>query len=264
MPTYFISHGGGPWPYMDGPFRRNFDQLEQALKAIPEQLPQRPRAVLMISGHWEERQFTLSSATHPGMIYDYGGFPEHTYQVQYPAPGDPALANEVHALLSAAGFDIALDPQRGYDHGTFSTMAAIYPEADMPIVQLSMQEDFDPAQHIEVGRALAPLRESGVLIIGSGLSYHNLRAFGPTAAEPSARFDQWLQHTLVDLTGEQRMQLLSHWEAAPAAREAHPREDHLIPLMVAVGAAYDETAHCDYHQNDFFGHITASNFRFGD
>lgn len=263
LPSYFISHGGGPWPYMDGPFRRNFDQLEASLQAITVELPHKPKAVLMISGHWEERDFTLSSSAHPPMIYDYGGFPEHTYQIQYPAPGAPELAQQIQSQLQTKGFSVTLDPQRGFDHGTFSTMAILYPQAEMPVVQLSMKEDFDPAEHIALGRALAPLRDEGILIIGSGLSYHNLQQFGAGAEQASQAFDQWLQHTLLELEAEQRAQALSNWEQAPAARQAHPREDHLLPLMVVLGSAFNDEASCIYHQDDFFGHISVSNFRFG-
>lgn len=264
LPSYFISHGGGPWPYMEGPFRRNFDQLQLALENIPKQLPSPPKAVLVISGHWEEREFTLSSSPHPGMIYDYGGFPEETYSIQYPAPGAPELAQQVQGLLQNAGLQANLDSERGYDHGTFSTLAVMFPNADVPVVQMSMKEDFDPAEHIRAGQALATLREQGVLIIGSGLSYHNLRLFGEGAEQPSQLFDQWLQHSLLELKPEERAQAISHWDDAPAARQAHPREDHLIPLMVTLGSAYNEQAYCDYHEDNFFGHIHVSNFRFGE
>jgi aromatic ring-opening dioxygenase catalytic subunit (LigB family) len=263
LPTYFISHGGGPWSYMEGEFRKHFVQLEAALKAMPKELGSRPKAVLVISGHWEAPEFTVMGNPAPPMVYDYSGFPEETYHIHYRAPGEPELAARIQALLEAAGLPNARDDQQGYDHGTFVPLSVIYPEADVPVVQLSLRHDCDPAAHIAAGRALAPLREEGVLIIGSGLTYHNLRQFGPAAGEPSRAFDDWLQQTLCHSTPEQRVRELEHWEQAPAARQAHPHEDHLLPLMVAVGAAYEEPGECVYHEEGFFGGLSVSNFRFG-
>ena len=263
LPTYYLSHGGGPWPYMDGPFRAHFNQLEASLKAIPEELGLKPRAVLMISGHWEEARFTTMAAAQPPMVYDYGGFPPHTYQIRYPAPGDPALAAQVQGMIEAASLPAASDAERGFDHGAFTTMFPMYPDAEVPLVQLSMLHGYDPEAHLALGRALAPLRDEGVLIVGSGLSYHNLRAFGPAARGASGQFDAWLQQALLQATPAQRSELLRHWSEAPAARQAHPREDHLVPLMVAVGAAEGELATCIYHEPDFMGGVTASSFRFG-
>jgi aromatic ring-opening dioxygenase catalytic subunit (LigB family) len=197
------------------------------------------------------------------MVYDYYGFPAHTYSIQYPAAGSPELALRVKSLLDAAGYPTATDAERGYDHGTFSPLAVVYPEANIPVVQLSIRDDYDPAAHLSVGRALAPLRSEGVLIVGSGLSYHNLHALGPVGAEPSRQFDQWLTKTLVDSATEERVKRLLNWEQAPAARQAHPQEDHLIPLLVAVGAAEQEPATRNYHEDAFYGAIAASSYRFG-
>ncbi|MCW3796491.1 dioxygenase [Sphingomonas sp. BN140010] len=265
LPTYFISHGGGPWPYLDGPFRRTFDQLEQSLLDIRKELNDAPRAVLVISGHWEENGFAISSGEQPGMVYDYSGFPEHTYHIRYKAPGSPALAKRVQELLGAGGIGARLDPDRGFDHGTFSIMKPLYPGEDIPLVQLSIDRSYDPALHLQLGRLLAPLRDEGVLIIGSGLSYHNLReARGVEGVEPSRQFDAWLQQTLVAGPANERTEHLLHWEQAPLARAAHPKEDHLIPLVAVVGAAEEESGALVYHQKDLFGRITASSFRFGN
>lgn len=264
LPTYFISHGGGPWPYMTGEFRSNFDQLERSLIDMRAELGGRPKAVLVVSGHWEERGFAISSGAKPGMVYDYSGFPEYLYHITYDAPGSPGLARRVQQLLDAAGIEAWLDPTRGYDHGTFSIMKPLYPDEDIPVVQLSLDADYDPALHLALGRALAPLRDEEVLIVGSGLSYHNLSAMrGTSGIEPSRRFDAWLQETLVQSPAEKRTARLVDWEQAPAARAAHPREDHLIPLMVVVGAAEDEPGATTFHQKDFMGALTASSFRFG-
>jgi aromatic ring-opening dioxygenase catalytic subunit (LigB family) len=229
---------------------------------MPRQLGRKPAAVLVISGHWEAAEFRVMAAEHPAMVYDYSGFPEHTYHIRYPAPGAPALAERVRALLQAAGIPAALDPRQGFDHGTFAPLAAIYPEADVPVVQLSLKAGYDPAAHLAAGRALAPLRDENVLIIGSGLSYHNLRQLGPSARVPSKLFDDWLQTTLVESTPAERERRLLDWSRAPAARQSHPREDHLIPLMVAVGAAGQDSAVCVYHEEALFGGTTASSFRF--
>lgn len=263
LPTYFISHGGGPWPWMMDQMNGAYDRLEASLQAMPSRIGATPKAVLVVSGHWEERDFTIMSSANPPMIYDYSGFPAHTYHIQYAAPGSPQTAEQVRGLIEGAGFTARLDPQRGFDHGTFSPMAVIYPDADVPVLQLSMRRGYDPADHIAVGRALAPLRDEGVLIVGSGLSYHNLREFGPRAKLPSAAFDHWLQETLVEAGPAERVKRLIEWTAAPAARLAHPREDHLLPLMVAVGAAQNDAGTCVYHEDDFFGGIAVSSFMFG-
>lgn len=263
LPTYFISHGGGPWPWMKAEMGDAYAQLEAALADMPRQIGRRPRAILMVSAHWERPSFTLQAHPQPPMLYDYGNFPPHTYSVRYDAPGDPALAHQVHGMLQAAGLPAALDAERGFDHGMFSPMKAIYPEADVPVVQLSLRKGLDPAEHLALGRALAPLRNENVLIVGSGLSYHNLRAFGPEAAAPSKAFDDWLQRTLVQSPPAERTQGLIEWAAAPAARIAHPREEHLLPLMVAVGAAEDATATRVYHEGDFRGGVAVSSYRFG-
>lgn len=240
-----------------------YDRLEASFKGMPKQIATKPRAVLVISGHWEERDFTVMSNAKPPMIYDYAGFPEHTYHIQYSAPGATQTAERVCRLIEAAGFAARLDAGRGYDHGTFVPLAVIYPDADLPVLQLSLRRGYDPATHIAVGSALAPLRDEGVLILGSGLSYHNLRELGPGAKIPSAAFDHWLQETLVAASPAERIARLIEWEAAPAARMAHPREDHLVPLMVAVGAAGNDSAKCVYHEDDFFGGIAVSSFMFG-
>lgn len=265
LPVYFISHGGGPWPYLDGPFRCAFEVLEASIVAIRQELQEQPKAALIISSHWEEDGFAVSSGAMPGMVYDYHGFPEHTYHIRYAAPGAPALAAHIKELLEAGGIGARLDPERGYDHGTFSIMKPMYPEEAMPIVQLSIDRRYDPELHLKLGRLLAPLREQGVLILGSGLTYHNLAEFrGSALGQTASRaFDAWLQETM-NAEPVERTRRLLYWEAAPMARVAHPREDHLIPLMSVVGAAEDEISATVYHQPDLFGGLTASSFRLGD
>lgn len=240
-----------------------FDVLEASLVAVPRQLPEKPKALLVVTAHWEERELTASGSKAPPMIYDYGGFPPHTYHVKYPAPGSPELAERVVELLAKAGIPGRVDAERGFDHGTFTPLQPMYPKADMPVVQLSILKKFDPMAHVEAGRALAPLRDEGILILGSGLSYHNLGQMGPKAAVPSKAFDAWLQETVLRSSPEERVARLKGWSKAPSARLAHPREDHLLPLMVAVGAAEAEKAALVYHEEAFMGGWCVSSFRFG-
>ncbi|MFM2371250.1 MAG: hypothetical protein RIS85_972 [Pseudomonadota bacterium] len=263
LPTFFLNHGGGPWPWMDGPMRDAYGQLEASLAGVLDELPEIPRAVLVITAHWEAPVAQVSSHPSPGMLYDYYGFPEHTYHIQYPAPGSPELAGRVRDLLRAGGMDCQLDGERGFDHGTFSMMQPIRPQADIPVVQLSVLDSFDPAQHIAMGKLLQPLRDEGVLVIGSGLSYHNLRAWGPAGAAAAAQFDGWLRHNLDGADAPAREAALAVWAQAPAARMAHPREEHLLPLMVAAGAGGDDPCSVHFHQNDFMGAMAVTGFRFG-
>ena len=205
LPVYAISHGGGPWPWMidGGGMPVDWNPLRESLAAIPTDLAEPPRAVLMVTAHWETRGgFMVQGNPTPPMIYDYGGFPAHTYNMQYPAPGEPEVARRVADLLGGAELPVRVDPERGFDHGTFVPAYVMYPEAEVPIVQLSIERSFDPALHLSLGRALAPLRDENVLIVGSGLpTYHDLSSFGPPSAEPSRNFDEWLTHTMVDLDG---------------------------------------------------------------
>ncbi len=263
FPAYFISHGGGPWPWMQKERETAYAELTAALSSIIPSLPHKPEAILMISAHWEKRAFTVQSSPNPGMLYDYYGFPEYTYAVRYASPGLPALAHDVAQLLQSQGIPAGLDAGRGYDHGMFSPMEVIRPEADIPVVQLSLKTGLNPREHIVMGRALRPLRSKGVFIVGSGLSYHNLSLFNRHAAQPSEEFDTWLNQTVTQFCGEERDTRLESWEKAPSARIAHPREEHLIPLMVVAGCAEDQYGLNTYNQKDFMGGIHVSNFRFG-
>jgi len=237
FPVLFLSHGGGPWPWVDG-MKQMFDRTARAFADLPRLLPAKPQAVLVITGHWEADTFSVSTAERPPMEYDYYGFPEHTYKLQYPAPGSPALARRVRELLLQAGIPSRDDPQRGFDHGTFVPLALMYPQADVPVVLLSLKGSYDPAEHIRVGQAIAPLRDEGVLILGSGLTYHNMRGFRqPSSAPVAEAFERYLHAAVTQPDASARNSMLVQWEQAPAARLAHPREDHLLPLMVAAGAA---------------------------
>jgi aromatic ring-opening dioxygenase catalytic subunit (LigB family) len=238
QPAIFLPHGGGPCFFMDwtwGP-ADTWDATRRFLESIQPSLPEPPKAILVISGHWEEAAFTVSAAAAPELIYDYSGFPAHTYQITWPAPGDPALASRVTELLRDAGLPSATHPNRGYDHGVFVPLKVAFPEAQIPVVTLSLDHSLDPGLHIAAGRALAPLRDEGVLIIASGMSFHNLRGYFQTqTTERSRAFDAWLTHT-VESPAQERNALLEKWRSAPFAAYSHPREEHLVPLMVASGA----------------------------
>jgi aromatic ring-opening dioxygenase catalytic subunit (LigB family) len=221
------------WP------RDTWDRMAAFLRGLDAHLGRRPRAVLVISGHWETERPTLNVAEAPPLLFDYHGFPEHTYRLTYPVPGAPEMASEARELLAAAGFASDVEGQRGLDHGVFIPFKLIYPDADVPMVQLSLQQGLDAATHLAIGRALAPLRSEDVLIVGSGMSYHNLRAmFSGQGNEAAAAFDAALTDALAD--PRTREQALVNWRALPGALEAQPRPDHLLPLMVAAGAAGGE------------------------
>jgi aromatic ring-opening dioxygenase catalytic subunit (LigB family) len=265
MPTFFIPHGGGPcffmdWTLMGGP-ADTWNDLEAFLRSLPSRLPHKPKGIVVISGHWEEKVFTASTAENPAMIYDYTGFPAHTYQLRYPAPGAPALAQQVVKLLKTAGLPAATDNTRGFDHGVFVPFLLIDPEASIPVVTLSLQTDLDPEQHLAAGSALAPLRDEGILIVGSGMSYHDMRGFRtPAATAPSATFDAWLT-AAIEADPVTRWAALTRWSDAPAGRASHPREEHLLPLMVAAGAGAQSSGSKPFTDNVMMADISA--FQFG-
>jgi aromatic ring-opening dioxygenase catalytic subunit (LigB family) len=231
------------------------------LGQLPQTLPAMPKAILSVTGHWEAPEFTVGASPQPPMVYDYSGFPEHTYHITYPAPGSPAIAERVRQLLSGAGIRCETDATRGFDHGTFVPLYMMYPQADIPVVQLSIKHSMDPREHLHAGAALQPLRDEGVLVVGSGLSYHNMRGFGGGGGPASIAFEQWLTSAVSEPNIATRTSRLLAWEQAPAARLSHPREDHLIPLMVAAGAAGADLGRRDFLDNAM-GVVMAS-YRFG-
>ncbi|TNE85118.1 MAG: dioxygenase [Deltaproteobacteria bacterium] len=240
QPVVYLPHGGGPWPFVElGMPKQELADLAGYLRSLVDLPPEPPKAVLMISAHWEEAVPTVMTAERPPMLYDYYNFPPAAYEIQWPAPGSPQLAARVRELLGEAGFDTAENASRGFDHGAFVPLKVMYPNADIPTVQLSLVKGLDPAKHIELGRALAPLRDEGVYILASGMSYHNLRALfsGSAPHKDAARaFDQWIRD-IAGLDPDERNAQLEAWRKAPGAIAAHPREEHLLPLMVAAGAA---------------------------
>ena len=234
----YISHGGGPMPLLGDP---DHDEMVETLIEIAAEVD-KPSAIVVISAHWEARLPTVTSGKYPGIIYDYGGFPKEAYEIQYPALGEPILANGVVNALKQHGIDVQ-DEQRGFDHGLFVPLKIMYPDADIPCVQLSLVHSLDPDLHIQIGKALQSLNWENLLVIGSGSSFHNMHAFfTPDLQETRANniaFDEWLEETVSDeaLPEPVREERLVHWASAPGARYCHPREEHLIPLHVCYGMA---------------------------
>lgn len=263
MPAFYIPHGGGPCFFMDWTPPDTWTALGAWMRSIPSLLPERPRAQLVFSAHWEEPQFTLLTTPEPGLYYDYYDFPPHTYELHWPAPPAPELFDRVRELMRQAGLPLAENNQRDFDHGVFVPGLLSFPAADVPTLQISLRRGLDPAEHLALGRALAPLRDQGVLFVGSGMSFHNMRAFRYADNTPIAgadAFDLWLDETVCQPNANARNAALAQWEAAPGARFAHPREEHLIPLMVIAGAAGTAQGERAYHGRAMGAPLSAFSF----
>lgn len=235
----FISHGGGPLPLLGDPAHQEMvDQLQEMAAGLPK-----PSAILVISAHWEASVPTITAGANPPLIYDYNGFPPESYEIQYSCPGEPALAHQVYQVLEQSGISARLDERRGLDHGVFVPLKLMYPEADIPCVALSLINSLDASTHIALGQALRALDYENLLVIGSGFSFHNMQAFfaqeTPGTRERNEAFEDWLETTCTDpaLEETERTRRLIHWEKAPYARFCHPREEHLLPLLVCYGLA---------------------------
>ena len=234
----YFSHGGGPLPILgDASHQAMLDFMKQ----LPDQL-KKPDAILVISAHWEENAATLLGAAAPAMFYDYYGFPQEAYEIKYPAPGSPELANRIAEILNKNNIPARSDPQRGFDHGLFIPLKMMYPQADIPSLQLSLLRGLNPMAHIGLGKALRDLINENILVIGSGFSFHNMRAFaweGTGRPDPANdAFQNWLIETCTGpIPQSEREQRLIEWEKAPSARSCHPREEHLLPLHVCLGMA---------------------------
>ena len=234
----YFSHGGGPLPLLGDP---DHQAMIDFMRRLPGDL-RRPDAILVVSAHWEERAATLQGAQNPTMFYDYYGFPAETYTVRYPAPGSPELAQRVTGLLGEGGVAARVDPQRGFDHGLFIPLMLMYPDADIPALQLSLVRGLDPVAHLELGRALRGLMGENILVVGSGFSFHNMMAFfsgKPGAPDPANdAFQDWLIEVCTGpLAQAERERRLAEWERAPSARYCHPREEHLLPVHVCQAMA---------------------------
>jgi len=232
----FIPHVGGPLPLLGD---HGHQELVDFLKHITPTLG-RPSAILIISAHWEEDRATITSGETPALIYDYAGFPDEAYKIKYPALGNPQLAEKIFNLLQNSGVEATLDNHRGFDHGLFVPLKIMFPDASIPCVQLSLLNSLDPKQHIRIGKALSELRNENLLIIGSGFSFHNMRAFFQSNSSPDEKnedFERWLINTCTnnDIPENARERKLEQWSDAPFARYCHPREEHLLPLHVCYG-----------------------------
>ncbi len=262
MPALYIPHGAGPCFFVDIGFGDAWDGLGDWLSNLASTLPDRPTAILVISAHWEEPEVTINDASHPSLLYDYYGFPKEAYDIKYDASGSPNLAKKIRGLLTEANIQSHNSSTRGLDHGVFVPLKLVYPDADIPVVQVSLKRGLDPAAHLRLGETLSSLREEGVLIVGSGMSYHNQRGLiKGSGTESSVLFDDWLTAAVAQNDWTRRSQLLTDWERAPSARDAHPREEHLIPLMVTAGAAFKRPGQKVFSQR-IMG-TTISAYRFG-
>lgn len=263
QPAIFIPHGAGPCFFMDWNPPTAWHRMRDFLLGVQATLPERPKAILMVSAHWLTQSFSVTSGAQPELIYDYSGFPPHTYELSYPATGGPDLARRVQSLLTQAHVAAQTDEQRGFDHGMFIPLKLMFPEADIPVVQLSLRQDLDPLAHLQAGLALSRLRQEGVLIIGSGMSFHNMRGYGnPRFGPISDEFDDWLTQAIRS-DPLRRHQSLVDWAQAPSARLCHPprAEEHLLPLMVVAGAAGNDPGQRVF--SDRVLETTLSAFRFG-
>ncbi|KAI8804436.1 Extradiol ring-cleavage dioxygenase, class III enzyme, subunit B [Cladochytrium replicatum] len=264
-PAIFVPHGGGPLPVLGDPAHKplvNFlsGKLNRILTA------HRPRAIVLVTAHWESRIVNISSAPKHNLLYDYYGFPPEAYKLKYDAPGDPEVARLVHQTLKSAGIPSTLNDKRGWDHGLFVPLSLALPAQETPIIQLSLLASLDPASHIALGRALSPLRDSNIAILGSGMSFHNMSAIFSTPSQKDSAlaidFDADLTRACAVEGVEGRCKALQGWEMMKGARWCHPREEHLMPLLVVAGAGAEGEAGKKLIEWDFGG-LRVSGFGFG-
>ena len=267
LPTFYIPHGGGPCFFIKpedmppGMPKDVWKPMELYLRSIDTMIGRRPKAVLVISAHWLTPVVTFGTAMKHQLLFDYYNFPSYTYELTYPVAGAPDVVARAADFLAAAGISSKTDDTRGIDHGVFIPFKLIYPDADVPIVPMSLQQNMNAAQHIAIGKALAPLRDEDVLIVGSGMSSHNMRALMTGTMNTEAKvFDDWLTLNTTAIA-ELRNPALSAWERAPGARGSHPQEEHLIPLMVAAGAGGADLGRKTYSGQ--LGGKALSGFTFG-
>lgn len=252
--TYFISHGA-PTLVLEN------TQATQFLKQFPQNIDT-PSAILMVSAHWETRVPQINSVGINETIYDFYGFPRELYEMKYPAPGDAELANEISELISNSGLQVQIDYNRGLDHGAWVPLKLIYPDAKIPVLQLSIQSHLGPGHHFELGRALAPLREKNVLILASGSFTHNLRALNWRGGEEedwSKQFGDWFHSAIIE---NRTCDLMSYRRLAPFAEMNHPTDEHLLPIFVAMGAAGKDYQAVRIHSSAVFGSLRMDAYSF--
>ena len=234
----YFSHGGGPLPILGD---SSHQKMIQFMQTLPGKI-NKPEAIIVFSAHWEENIITIQSGAQPSMMYDYYGFPPAAYSIKYPCQGNSKLAAAVGELLQNAGINCILDDERPYDHGSYIPLKMMYPDADIPVIQISLNHSLNAAVHLKLGEALKPLLTENVLMIGSGFSFHNMRAFDFNGEEIEDARNNAFQDSLIEIccieTDESsRYELLADWDKLPHARYCHPREEHLLPLHVCAAAA---------------------------
>lgn len=268
FPAVFVNHGGGPLPLLG-----RQPHLAHHMQEVVKLLPSKPTSIVVLSAHWEASPVEITTSNGPQkLLFDYGGFPPETYKYEYPAPGNPELSLRIRDLLQGEGIVSTLEQTRGLDHGVFVPLKIMYPDADIPVVSVSLAASLDPLENIKIGHALAPLRDDGILILGSGYTFHNMRSFfNPTddSFQASEDFNTWLKETLASSSAATMKDRLLHWTKAPGARKSHPREEHLIPLFMVAAAAdfvpaqvvYD-TTHKDKDNHDQIGDHAVTGYLF--
>jgi len=257
----YIPHGGGPLPILGDPSHKAMVKFLENIKSKIN----KPSSIIVISAHWEEDEVKITSGKKPSLIYDYYGFPEASYKITYPVPGNHKLANKIKTLLEAKNINSKLDPKRGFDHGVFIPLKIIYPDASIPCVQISLLKNLDPKKHIEIGKALTSLIYENILLLGSGMSFHNLEILLSASKNidndnaKNKEFDDWLVSVCTgkELENDKREKELVEWIKAPSARFCHPREEHLIPLHVCYGVNCEKA---DLIFNDYINDKKVSAF----
>jgi len=268
LPVAFVSHGGGPSFFMEAaPGERFYDiskgsEAMKSLERLPKQLgAEKPKAIVVVTAHWESSHKVLVSGKpeYTKLLYDYGGFPDHTYKIEYKAPAQPQLAKRITELLGNKGIGSELDTTRNWDHGVFVPLKIMFPAADIPVVAVSILQSYDPAVHIAIGKALEPLRDEGVLILGSGYATHNFMG----SAAGNRKFVDAASDVITNSTPELREKSFVEWDKLPGAREAHRQEDHLMPLHVVVGAAGEDKGKTVFRQDTGGGLMIFAHWAFG-
>lgn len=232
----YFSHGGGPLPVLHDP---THEKMVEFMKDLPSRIV-KPEAIIVFSAHWEERVVTIQSGSQPGMVYDYYGFPEEAYHVKYDCKGNTQLAAQVSELFEKEGIEHRLDDERPYDHGSYIPLKMMYPDGDIPVIQVSLNHNLDPLTHLKIGKALRPLMKENLLFIGSGFSFHNMRQFDFQGEDRPDPLNDAFQDRLIEICCQEedegkKWEYLTEWESIPGARYCHPREEHLLPLLVCAG-----------------------------
>ncbi|TMW59558.1 hypothetical protein Poli38472_004627 [Pythium oligandrum] len=263
QPSVFVPHGGGPMPLLGD--KRHADMVEWLKHFQRDFVTTKPDAIVLVTAHWESEITQITSSEAPELLYDYYNFPPESYEIKYPAPGHPALAKRIHDLLSDNGIKSEMNEKRGYDHGVFIPLKIMFPDADVPVVQMSVYSSQDPEAHIKLGEVLRSLRKDNILIVGSGLSFHSFGLFrgnpdGANAA--SIPFHDYLKESLVDTSDSiERRRRLHNWTDAPFARQVHQKEEHLMPLFVVAGAGLEEP--CEEIFDGYVMDVRTSGYLFG-